>query len=121
MKTLWRFLCLCFVLLFSGCKPSGNTGKGINGEGATAGSTLSKTVSPAERKKREARLKWNMDTLVGDYNKKGTRNSKWDRVAKEALVTFARVRAYGPEQVRGFPTNVAALANEAVRAGCSDP
>ena len=122
MKALRTGFCLVFVILFSACKPSQNTGKEMTGNEAPPGSAVPRqTVSPAQAKKLEARLKWNMETTVGDYNKKGTKSSKWDRPAREALTTFARVRTYGPDQVAGFPGNLAALANTAVSAGCADP
>ena len=115
MKIFWRCFCFGFVPFFFSCKPSEHSD--------TTGRSAStqQTVSPAERKKVEARLKWNMATLVGDYEKKGTKSPKWDRDAKEALATFARARTYGPEQVAGFPTNLVTLVNSAIRAGCTDP
>src|SRR5437762_394311 len=108
MKIFWRCFCLGWVglvpVLFS-CKPSGHS----NTTERLASSQ--QTVSPAERKKVEARLKWNRDTLVGDYDKKGVRNPKWDRDAREALATFARARSQGPEQVAGFPSNLVTSVN----------
>src|SRR5882762_1739155 len=44
-------------------------------------------------KETEYRFKWNVDTLVGDYEKHGRHNPKWDQSAKTALHVFAEVRA----------------------------
>ena len=41
----------------------------------------------------ESRFRWNYKTLVGDYDRVGTRNSKWDKEARAALEGFARIRA----------------------------
>jgi hypothetical protein len=42
----------------------------------------------------EYRLKWNVATLVGDYEKHGRHNPKWDESAKAALRGFAESRTY---------------------------
>src|SRR5438445_13699562 len=45
-------------------------------------------------KETDYRLKWNVDTLVGDYEKHGRHNPKWDQSANAALLLFAQVRAF---------------------------
>jgi len=68
------------------------------------------------------RLKWNVDTLVGDYEKHGRHSPKWDSSAKAALLLFAQVRTFssspkGPELLSKLePALKAALTND-----CDDP
>ena len=47
----------------------------------------------------EKRFQWNKMTSLGDYERAGERNAKWDEPAKKALELFARLRAYGMSAV----------------------
>ena len=124
MAAARRVLVLSLVGLVLSCKPQGK-----HDEGTTAGADKTETgaasarpsLSSAERKRREARLKWNLATMVGDYEMKGVRDPKWNQDAIRALKLLARARAYGPQEVRGFPEDVATAARAAVEAGCTDP
>ena len=75
-----------------------------------------------EEKDSAYRLKWNVDTLVGDYEKHGRRNPKWDASAKSALLIFAQVRTYSgkPEVTNGL-AKLGPAVNAALTDGCKDP
>jgi hypothetical protein len=68
----------------------------------------------------QQRLKWNLDTLVGDYQRLGSHNPKWDASAKSALEAFARARTHA-ETNEKFSTAIADAAKTAVTNGCDDP
>src|SRR6267154_379909 len=42
-------------------------------------------------KQLDYRLRWNLHTLVGDYERNGRRDPKWDEYAKAGLSYFAQV------------------------------
>jgi len=117
VASFWRYFCFCLLASLLACKPSDHSGA------ASSPGTPDKAepISRADRKDREARFKWNLATLAGDYDKNGTKDPKWDRPVREALTIFARARSYGPEQEAGFPKNLADAVNMAVDAGCNDP
>src|SRR5258708_13892357 len=124
MAAARRVLVLSLVGLVLSGKPQGK-----HDEGTTAGadkteagtSSARPSLSSAEQKRREARLKWNLATLVGDYEKIGVRDPKWNQDAITALKLLAKARAYGPQEVSGFPEDVGTAARAAVEAGCTDP
>src|SRR5690242_7979095 len=51
------------------------------------------TNGAAGEKETAYRLKWNLETLVGDYERHGRRGAKWDDSAKSALANFAEYRS----------------------------
>src|SRR2546425_4868861 len=73
-------------------------------------------------KEADYRFKWNVDTLVGDYDKHGRHDPKWDQSAKAALLLFAEARSFsssarGKEALSKLePAIKIALTN-----GCDDP
>jgi tetratricopeptide (TPR) repeat protein len=68
------------------------------------------------------RLKWNLDTLVGDYEKHGRHNPKWDESAKSALTVFAQTRALsGSKKVTEPLSKLPSAVRTAVTNGCDDP
>ncbi len=77
--------------------------------------------SPTATNRTELRLQWNLKTLVGDYDRIGARDVKWDKDAREALEGFARVRANPTGNVAPLIKSVAGAAQKAVTAGCTDP
>ena len=73
-------------------------------------------------KQLEYRLKWNLDTLAGDYLRHGRRDPKWDEPAKAGLTNFAMLRVFsgsapGAEAFAKMPN----LIKLAVNRGCDDP
>jgi len=69
----------------------------------------------------ERRLKWNMRTTVGQYEKSGRHDRKWDAPAKEALTLYARWRSSALGQSDELARQIGRRSQEAVAAGCSDP
>ncbi len=124
MAAARRVLVLSLVGLLLSCKPQGKHEEGTTaGADKTEAGTASArpSLSSADQKRREARLKWNLATLVGDYEKKGVRDPKWNQDAITALKLLAKARAYGPQEVSGFPEDVGTASRAAVEAGCTDP
>lgn len=78
------------------------------------------SVNKSEDVSAQQRLKWNLDTLVGDYERLGSHNPKWDASAKLALEAFARARSHS-ETNEKFSTAIANAAKAAVTNGCDDP
>jgi hypothetical protein len=69
----------------------------------------------------ESRLRWNLKTLVGDYDRVGKRDAKWDREARAALEAYARIRANPTGELSSLILVVSNSAEKAVSAGCIDP
>jgi len=69
---------------------------------------------------RQRRLRWNLDTSVGDYEQHGHHNARWDSSAKLALQTFARIRASGAADEK-LISDLAVATKSAVTNGCDDP
>ena len=69
----------------------------------------------------ERRLKWNMRTTVGQYEKSGRHDPKWDTPAKEALTLYARWRSNAFGQSDDLARQIGRRCQEAVTAGCPDP
>ena len=86
-------------------------------------SSAATNILGAERDEQiEYRLKWNLDTLVGDYERHGRHDPKWDESAKAGLTSFAQSRAIvgsvkGKVSSAGFPAAI----KTAVSNGCDDP
>lgn len=100
--------------MITGCGPSSKTSE-------PATTPVRPEAKLAAQKARQYRLEWNRTTLVSDYEHHGSRNAKWDDVAKQALDTFALVRAGSPEE---WNTLVPKMTNEVATAvinGCDDP
>lgn len=81
------------------------------------------TNTPAEREKEiEYRLKWNLDTLVGDYERHGRRDPKWDASAKAGLTAFAQVRGFaGTAKAKEPLAKIPVAIKTAITNGCDDP
>src|SRR4030095_8287383 len=69
----------------------------------------------------ESRFRWNLKTLVGDYDRVGTRDPKWDNEARAALEGFARIRANPSADLTFLVRDVSNSVAKAVSAGCTDP
>lgn len=95
------------LLVLASCKPKSTGG--------------SNQAASGERVPPHGALEWSLSTSVGDYEKHGRKNVKWDRFAKEALTEYARITAgvKGDEQNRY--EMVGHYAQRAVEAGCDDP
>ena len=79
-------------------------------------------IPPAKPPKdAEKRFQWNLGTSVGDYERVGNQDPKWDEPARKALEMFARIRSYGVSSVPNAVTNIGGLCGEAIKAGCDDP
>ncbi len=87
----------------------------------TLGSLLATVGGAAAEAGANDRLQWNVNTLVGDYEQHGEKNSKWDAPAKTALEAFAHVRTDGNETPRKYFGIIATNAQLAVDSGCTDP
>lgn len=70
---------------------------------------------------KESWLEWNLRTLVGDYERIGQKNAKWDAPAKKALEAFARATSTPLLENDESETAHIAPLQEAIQAGCSDP
>ena len=69
----------------------------------------------------ERRLKWNLRTTVGQYEKSGRHDRKWDAPAKEALTLYARWRSSARDQSDDLARQIGRRCQEALAGGCSDP
>ena len=80
------------------------------------------SASVKTEKEMDYRLKWNVDTLVGDYEKHGRHNPKWDQSAKAALLRFAELRTFsGAPKGDQARTNLEPALRLALTNGCDDP
>jgi hypothetical protein len=71
-------------------------------------------------KRRAERLRWNLDTLVGAYEKVGKKNPKWDQQARAALDLSARMFSFQIDP-SVYWVDIAKPARAAIDAGCDDP
>lgn len=87
---------------------------------ATSTPTVVGRLTPAEVARR--RLEWNMKTLVGAYDKVGSRNQKWDAAAREVLTAFAEIRCQSanPKDSDRLLSVVQSGCERASAAGCDD-
>ena len=76
-------------------------------------------ISPAAAK--QARLEWNLKTLVGVYQDIGSTDDKWDVFATNALAEFARSRAAAFSPDEDFAGIIRTNCRAALAAGCDDP
>jgi len=73
-------------------------------------------------KQSEYRLKWNLETLVGDYERHGRRNPKWDESAKASLTSLAETRSLsGSTNAMAALAKIPGAVKTAVSNGCDDP
>ncbi len=73
-------------------------------------------------KESEYRFKWNLDTLVGDYERHGKRSIKWDEPAKAGLASFAEIRVPAKAAKRkDLFDKIVTATRTAVTNGCDDP
>jgi hypothetical protein len=75
-------------------------------------------LKPADEAAR--RLQWNLDTLVGDYERHGRHDAKWDSSVKLALQTFAKIRVAGTADEK-LISGIALATKTALTNGCDDP
>jgi hypothetical protein len=72
------------------------------------------------QQQQQDREKWRKATLLGEYEKVGRKDPRWDEPAKNALDSFANLQlAGGEEQNQDFHT-IGRFADQAVQAGCDD-
>lgn len=69
----------------------------------------------------DQRTKWRMDTLVGEYERVGTKNPKWDADAKTALESFAAYAVEEADEAEADWRRTARYSADAVANGCNDP
>jgi len=69
---------------------------------------------------RQARLDWNLKTLVGSYQDVGNTDAKWDEYATNALNLFAQIRAASTSDDYA-QYSIATNCDAAIQAGCDDP
>ncbi|MDB6123713.1 MAG: hypothetical protein JWQ71_2706 [Pedosphaera sp.] len=91
-------------------------------------SSCSKPPAPASEKsasqKQEAaskRAKWRLATLLGEYERAGQKNPKWDEDAKAALESFATMDLDDWQERREDLRRTARYTESAVVNGCNDP
>ena len=75
---------------------------------------------PSMERRRSDLLKWNLETLVGAYDKVGKKNPKWDEQARAALDLSARMFSLQIDP-SVYWTDIAKPAKAAIDAGCDDP
>src|SRR5438270_142454 len=68
----------------------------------------------------ERLLEWNQDTLVGEYERHGSKSAKWDAPARSALNAFAELRC-ATNNADTVRTRLVADCKAAVTNGCNDP
>ncbi|HEV2693470.1 MAG TPA: hypothetical protein VG347_11290 [Verrucomicrobiae bacterium] len=69
---------------------------------------------------RQARLDWNLKTLVTAYLDAGNTDAKWDEAATNALAVFASSRS-GTVIDDYWQNSIATNCEAAIKAGCDDP
>src|SRR4051812_20860393 len=73
------------------------------------------------QKDMDQRTKWRMDTLVGEYERVGTKNPKWDADAKTALESFAASALEEADEAEADWKRTERYSTDAVANGCNDP
>ena len=79
----------------------------------------SKRVSPEAAK--QSRLDWDMNTMVGSYERIGKSELEWDGPATNALAEFAHARSQSLEPGEDWVTIIRTNCDAAVQARCDDP
>lgn len=100
LRAVYLFAGVC--LLFTGC-----------------GKSPSRELSPEARQ--QARLSWNLKTLVTDYENFGSTDPSWDGPATNALIEFARTRSGTVDPDEPWAEIISTNCTAAVKAGCDDP
>ncbi len=100
---IWAGLCIAAGLIVVACNKTGSY----------------KKLPPAAA--RQARLDWNLKTLVEAYKTKGHTDPAWDEPAILALTEFARVRSQSLEPGEPWGEIIATNCTEADRYHCDDP
>ncbi|HTR42156.1 MAG TPA: hypothetical protein VMH87_11130, partial [Pseudomonadales bacterium] len=74
--------------------------------------------APATRQDRD---KWDQSALKGTYDTVGSRNSKWDKDAEDALTAYAQSRTAPDDEAEMISETIGDSAENAVNEGCNDP
>ena len=121
MRNLGIFLLALSCCIVVSCKPARNNPSEQADESAP-NDELNPKASPQVQKNDPAELlKYNLATLVGDYEKYGHTNAAWDASAIQALRTFAEVRATKVSLSKTNGYRFEAAIQAALEAGCNDP
>ena len=111
-------MCCAFLgmaMLTNGCGPSSKP------EDPNTRSSPARPQAKLSREKEwKYRLEWNQNTLVGDYERHGSRNAKWNDSAKLTLEQFAQLRVGGQEQLKALLPRLVDAVKAAVTNGCDD-
>jgi hypothetical protein len=118
MHSFWRFqrfppttLVLLGITLFFAvaCKKSASTPQ--------AEKIAKESSSRDPIKQKEARLRWNIQTLGEAYDRVGSRNKKWDKDVRQGMAELAKYRA----DSGGSPQKAGIFFDRAIGHGCDDP
>jgi len=69
----------------------------------------------------QARLDWNVKTLVTAYQNAGNSDPVWDKAAVQALMEFAKIRTQVVTPDEPWAEIIDTNCDNAVKAGCNDP
>ena len=69
----------------------------------------------------EARAKWVSQTFLGDYDRVGRKDPKWDSAAREALTIMADIYLNPTNATPARTGKLSAVLQSAIDAGCDDP
>ena len=72
------------------------------------------------REQRAKRLRWELMTTLGDYERVGKKDVRWDDAAREALIQNAHLLA-GEREADDRRDEIKAAFQKALSAGCTDP
>jgi len=72
------------------------------------------------REKRAERLRWELVTTLGDYERVGKKDVRWDDAAREALTQNAHLLA-GEREADNRRDEIKGAFQKALSAGCTDP
>jgi hypothetical protein len=79
------------------------------------------TVRLSSEALQQARLDWDVKTLVTAYQNAGNSEAAWDGPATRALTEFARTRAGVTDPIEPWSQIIATNCSAAIEAGCDDP
>jgi hypothetical protein len=80
---------------------------------------FAQTTAPAEPS--QLRMQWMLDTTVGAYEAAGTKNPKWDALARRILEAAGRTWGHSPRLNGDEDAIVMYGSLDAIKAGCRDP
>jgi hypothetical protein len=109
-----------FVLVACG-QSKVKTNQVVQSDGKTFSSSFNASTNDATQSRR---LQWNLDTLVGDYERHGRHNSQWDNSARWALEAFAQIRCMDKkdqQRLSDLQSNMVNHVSVAISNGCDDP